>query len=260
MQNKKGDSKLIFYHETGENVLKELGSNASYGLTDEQVLQRKQQYGENRLREKKKKTNLQRFLDQFKDVMILILIGAALISFVIACIEMEPKEFFEPALILLIVVVNAVMGVMQESKAEKALDALKGLSAPHARVIRNGKETILNAADLVPGDIIRLEAGDFIPADARLLHSVSLKSEESALTGESVPAEKDTQPITDQNAPLGDRSNMVFSGCGITYGTATAVVTATVWIQKWGKLPIFWKMKKKDKLHFRKSWHSWANI
>ena len=97
MQNKKGDSKLIFYHETGENVLKELGSNASYGLTDEQVLQRKQQYGENRLREKKKKTNLQRFLDQFKDVMILILIGAALISFVIACIEMEPKEFFEPA-------------------------------------------------------------------------------------------------------------------------------------------------------------------
>lgn len=155
MQNKKGDSKLIFYHETGENVLKELGSNASYGLTDEQVLQRKQQYGENRLREKKKKTNLQRFLDQFKDVMILILIGAALISFVIACIEMEPKEFFEPALILLIVVVNAVMGVMQESKAEKALDALKGLSAPHARVIRNGKETILNAADLVPGDIIR---------------------------------------------------------------------------------------------------------
>ena len=236
MQNKKGDSKLIFYHETGENVLKELGSNASYGLTDEQVLQRKQQYGENRLREKKKKTNLQRFLDQFKDVMILILIGAALISFVIACIEMEPKEFFEPALILLIVVVNAVMGVMQESKAEKALDALKGLSAPHARVIRNGKETILNAADLVSGDIIRLEAGDFIPADARLLHSVSLKSEESALTGESVPAEKDTQPITDQNAPLGDRSNMVFSGCSITYGTATAVVTATGMDTEMGKI------------------------
>ena len=149
---------------------------------------------------------------------------------------MEPKEFFEPALILLIIVVNAVMGVMQESKAEKALDALKGLSAPHARVIRNGKETILNAADLVPGDIIRLEAGDFIPADARLLHSVSLKSEESALTGESVPAEKDTQPITDQNAPLGDRSNMVFSGCSITYGTATAVVTATGMDTEMGKI------------------------
>lgn len=227
---------MIFYHETGENVLKELGSDASYGLTDEQVLQRKQQYGENRLREKKKKTNLQRFLDQFKDVMILILIGAALISFVIACVEGNPKEFFEPALILLIVVVNAIMGVMQESKAEKALDALKGLSAPHARAIRNGVETILNASELVPGDIIRLEAGDFIPADARLLHSVSLKSEESALTGESVPSEKDARSIVDQNAPLGDRNNMIFSGCSITYGTATAVVTATGMDTEMGKI------------------------
>lgn len=227
---------MIFYHETGENVLKELGSDASYGLTDEQVLQRKQQYGENRLREKKKKTNLQRFLDQFKDVMILILIGAALISFVIACVEGNPKEFFEPALILLIVVVNAIMGVMQESKAEKALDALKGLSAPHARAIRNGVETILNASELVPGDIIHLEAGDFIPADARLLHSVSLKSEESALTGESVPSEKDARSIVDQNAPLGDRNNMIFSGCSITYGTATAVVTATGMDTEMGKI------------------------
>lgn len=217
-------------------MLKELGSDASYGLTDEQVLQRKQQYGENRLREKKKKTNLQRFLDQFKDVMILILIGAALISFVIACVEGNPKEFFEPALILLIVVVNAIMGVMQESKAEKALDALKGLSAPHARAIRNGVETILNASELVPGDIIRLEAGDFIPADARLLHSVSLKSEESALTGESVPSEKDARSIVDQNAPLGDRNNMIFSGCSITYGTATAVVTATGMDTEMGKI------------------------
>ena len=227
---------MIFYHETGENVLKELGSDASYGLTDEQVLQRKQQYGENRLREKKKKTNLQRFLDQFKDVMILILIGAALISFVVACVEGNPKEFFEPALILLIVVVNAIMGVMQESKAEKALDALKGLSAPHARAIRNGVETILNASELVPGDIIRLEAGDFIPADARLLHSVSLKSEESALTGESVPSEKDARSIVDQNAPLGDRNNMIFSGCSVTYGTATAVVTATGMDTEMGKI------------------------
>ena len=227
---------MIFYHETGENVLKELGSDASCGLTDEQVLQRKQQYGENRLREKKKKTNLQRFLDQFKDVMILILIGAALISFVVACVEGNPKEFFEPALILLIVVVNAIMGVMQESKAEKALDALKGLSAPHARAIRNGVETILNASELVPGDIIRLEAGDFIPADARLLHSVSLKSEESALTGESVPSEKDARSIVDQNAPLGDRNNMIFSGCSITYGTATAVVTATGMDTEMGKI------------------------
>lgn len=144
------------------------------------------------------------------------------------------------------------MGVMQESKAEKALDALKGLSAPHARVIRNGKETILNAADLVPGDIIRLEAGDFIPADARLLHSVSLKSEESALTGESVPAEKDTQPITDQNAPLGDRATWFFPAVALPMAQLPAVVTATGRIQKWGKLPIFWKMKKKEQTPLQK--------
>ena len=125
--------------------------------------------------------------------MILILLAAALISFVIACIEGNPIEFFEPALILIIVVLNAVMGMLQESKAEKALDALKSMSAPHARVIRDVEEKIIDAAGLVQGDIIKLEAGDFVPADARLLKSVSLKSEESALTGESVPSEKDAQ-------------------------------------------------------------------
>lgn len=159
--------------------------------------------------------------------MILILLAAAAISFVVACVEGEPKEFFEPVLILLIVVLNAVMGVMQESKAEKALDALKSLSAPHARVIREGTEQLIDAVGLVPGDIIKLEAGDFIPADACLLHSVSLKSEESALTGESVPSEKDAEAVVEENAPLGDRTNMVFSGCSVTYGTATAIVTTT---------------------------------
>ncbi|MDD3193558.1 MAG: HAD-IC family P-type ATPase, partial [Oscillospiraceae bacterium] len=227
---------MIFYNETGETVLKDLGSDPACGLTSTQVLERKQQYGENQLREKKRKTNLQRFLDQFKDVMILILIAAAIISFAIACIEGELKEFFEPSLILLIVIVNAVMGVMQESKAEKALDALKGMSTPHARVTRDGKEAIIDAAQLVPGDIIHLEAGDFIPADARLLRSVSLKSEESALTGESVPSEKDAQLIADAHAPLGDRGNMLFSGCSITYGTATAVVTATGMDTEMGKI------------------------
>jgi len=226
---------LLFHHETDEAVLKELQTSMS-GLSDAQVRQKKEEFGENKLKEKKKKTNLQRFFDQFKDVMILILLAAAAISFVIACVEGEPKEFFEPVLILLIVVLNAVMGVMQESKAEKALDALKSMSAPHARVIRNGKEEVIDAVDLVPGDIIRLEAGDFVPADARLLHSVSLKSEESALTGESVPSEKDADTIVDEKAPLGDRSNMVFSGCSITYGTATAVVTATGMNTEMGKI------------------------
>ncbi|MBQ7822116.1 MAG: calcium-translocating P-type ATPase, PMCA-type [Clostridia bacterium] len=213
-----------------------MSADETKGLTDEKVSELKAKYGENKLKEKKKKTNLQRFFDQFKDAMILILIAAAVVSFVIACVEGNPKEFFEPALILLIVILNAIMGVMQESKAEKALDALKNMSAPHARVIRNGVESVIDAAELVPGDIIKLEAGDFIPADARLLHSVSLKSEESALTGESVPSEKDANAEIKDGAPLGDRSNMVFSGCSVTYGTATAVVCATGMDTEMGKI------------------------
>ena len=227
---------LTFHSESLENVLKELSADRARGLTSTQAEEKRAQVGENRLQEKKKKTALQRFLDQFKDVMILILLAAAAVSFVVACVEREPREFFEPALILLIVVLNAIMGVMQESKAEKALDALKSLSAPHARVIRDGEEQIVDAAMLVPGDIIRLEAGDFVPADARLIHSVSLKSEESALTGESVPSEKDAVAEVLENAPLGDRANMVFSGCSVTYGTATAVVTATGMNTEMGKI------------------------
>ena len=208
-------------------IVEQLHSDPARGLTTEQATAAREQYGENRLKEKKRKSDLQRFADQFKDVMILILIAAAIISFAVICVEQNWGELFEPALILLIVVMNAIMGVYQEGKAEKALDALKNLSAPHARVIRNGEETIVDAVELVPGDVIRLEAGDFVPADARLLRSVSLKSEESALTGESVPSEKDAQATVAEDAPLGDRTNMVFSGCSITYGTATAIVTAT---------------------------------
>ncbi len=227
---------MLFYEQTKEDVLSHFNTGESQGLTASQVSEQKNIFGENKLKEKKKKTTLQRFLDQFRDVMILILIAAAIISFVVACVEGNPKEFFEPALILLIVVLNAAMGVAQESKAEKALDALKNMSAPHARVIRNGEETVIDAQELVPGDIIKLEAGDFVPADARLLKSTSLKSEESALTGESVPSEKDAEAIIENGAPLGDRANMVFSGCSITYGTATAVVTATGMDTEMGKI------------------------
>ena len=218
---------MAYHNESTESVLHTLGADPNTGLTGETAAARLSEYGENRLREKKKKSTLRRFLDQFKDVMILILLAAAAVSFVVACTEGDPMEFFEPGLILLIVILNAVMGMLQESKAEKALDALKSMSAPHARVLRDGKEQVIDAALLVPGDVLKLEAGDFVPADARLLHSVSLKSEESALTGESVPAEKDASAAVDEKAPLGDRVNMVYSGCSITYGTATAVVTAT---------------------------------
>ena len=227
---------MEYFSSKVEQVLQSLQTDPAQGLSAAEAARRLEQHGANVLREKKKKTNLQRFLDQFKDVMILILIAAAIVSFVIACIEGNPGEFFEPALILLIVILNAVMGMLQESKAEKALDALKSMSAPHARVLRDGTEQIIDAASLVPGDIIRLEAGDFVPADARLLHSAGLKSEESALTGESVPSEKDAQEPVAADAALGDRVNMVFSGCSVTYGTATAVVTATGMQTEMGKI------------------------
>ena len=227
---------MVPHSQSKSELLSSLQTTQEQGLTATQAAQRLSQYGLNKLAEKKPKTNLQRFLAQFKDVMIIILLIAAAISFVIACVEGEPMEFFEPVLILLIVVLNAIMGMVQESKAEKALDALKNMSAPHARVIRDGKESVIDASQLVPGDIIKLEAGDFIPADARLLKSVSLKSEESALTGESVPSEKDAEAEVAENAGIGDRSNMVFSGCSVTYGTATAVVTGTGMETEMGKI------------------------
>ena len=227
---------MTAHDKDANEVVHELNSDITKGLTSAQVTELRSRYGENKLREKKKKTALQRFIDQFKDVMILILIAASAISFVIALSEGDPEGFFEPILILVIVVVNAIMGTVQEGNAEKALDALKSLSAPHARVIRDGEEKLIDAADLVPGDIIRLEAGDFIPADARLIRSVSLKSEESALTGESLPTEKDASAVVDVKAPLGDRSNMVFSGCSISYGTAAAVITATGMDTEMGKI------------------------
>lgn len=218
---------MIPYLIKKDEIIKQLETDPVNGLTSSSALSRLEQYGKNKLKEPKKKSNIQRFFDQFKDVMIVILIIAAIISFIVAIYEKEAKEFLEPVLIMLIVILNAVMGVLQESKAEKALEALKNLSSPNARVIRDGVEQIIEASLLVPGDIIRLEAGDFIPADARLIRSSSLKSEEAALTGESVPSEKDAEDTVKENAPLGDRTNMVFTGCSITYGTAIAVVTAT---------------------------------
>jgi len=220
-------------------LFEQLHTDEHQGLTPQQVAENQKRFGANTLKEKKKKSLTQRFFDQFKDVMIIILLLAAVVSFVVVCIDAPTHgwgEIFEPLLIVLIVILNAVIGVYQEGKAEKALDALKNMSAPHARVIRGGVETIVDASQLVPGDIIRLEAGDFVPADARLIRSVSLKSEESALTGESVPSEKDYTAIIAEDAPLGDRTNMVFSGCSITYGTATAVVTATGMDTEMGKI------------------------
>lgn len=227
---------MAYHSQSKDEVLKGLGTNAESGLSEAEAAARIAKYGENKLAEKKKKSMFARFLEQLKDVMIIILIIAAVISLVIAITEGDPMEFIEPALIFLIVILNAIMGMVQESKAEKALDALKNMSAPHARVIRDGKERLIAATELVPGDMIKLEAGDFVPADARLIKSVNLKSEESALTGESVPAEKDAEAEVKENASIGDRANMVFSGCSITYGTALAVVTGTGMNTEMGKI------------------------
>ena len=224
------------YSSQASRLITEFETDPQKGLSLSEAEKRKEQYGENRLREKKKKSALLRFLDQFKDAMILILIAAAVVSFTVVCLEKNWGDLFEPVLIILIVILNAIMGVYQEGKAEKALDALKSMSAPRARVIRDGQEKIIDASDLVPGDIIRLEAGDFVPADGRLIQSAGLKSEESALTGESVPSEKDALAAVDDGAPLGDRHNMVYSGCSITYGTATALVTATGMNTEMGKI------------------------
>lgn len=224
------------YSQSADEVLKALGSDAKTGLSGAEAAKRLAEQGPNRLRGKKKKSWAARFFAQFKDVMIICLIVAAIVSFVVAARGDDAKEFLEPALILVIVVLNAVIGVAQESRAEKALDALQNLSAPHTRVIRDGVEQVIDAADVVPGDIIRLEAGDSVPADARLLRAVTLKSEESALTGESVPSEKDADAAVAADAPLGDRVTMLYSGCSISYGTALAVVTDTGMKTEMGKI------------------------
>ncbi|MBP0986215.1 MAG: HAD-IC family P-type ATPase, partial [Oscillospiraceae bacterium] len=201
---------MEYYTLPADRVLEELGSDVAAGLSSEEVLGRKERYGENALAEKPPKTLLQRFISQFADILIIILLISAAISFTVSLIS-DDESFFEPILILVIVIINACIGVFQESKAEKALDALKKMSSPHARVLRDGEERMVDTKELVPGDIIRLEAGDFVPADARLIRASNLKVEEAALTGESLPVEKDPAAEIRENAPLGDRIDMVYS-------------------------------------------------
>jgi Ca2+-transporting ATPase len=225
---------MIPHHDSLSEILKQLGVDPEAGLSAEEATLRLESHGENRLREEKKKGNFRRFLEQFKDIMIIILMVAAVVSFAVSFYEGE--GFIEPVLIILIVVLNAIIGVVQESKAEKALEALKRLSVPHARVLRDGEESIIESTGLVPGDIVLVEAGDFVPADCRIVSCASLKVEESALTGESVPSEKNAETTVSRDAPLGDRHNMIFSGCGVSYGRTKALVTATGMDTEMGKI------------------------
>ena len=212
------------YQRTQDDILTELESSAS-GLSEEQAEERLERYGENKLAEAKKTTVLQRFFQQLKDPMLLILLAAAAVSAVTNALSGE--SFTEVFIILVVVLLNAVLGVIQESKAEAAIEALQSMTAAKCKVLRGGELKVIESSRLVPGDVVVLEAGDAVPADGRLLESASLKIEEAALTGESVPVNKAVEVIFDGDVPLGDRRNMCYMGSTVVYGRGRAVVTAT---------------------------------
>lgn len=209
-----------------EETLKELGVSLEVGLSSEEIRQRHDTYGKNTLTAKKSKSLFLKFFEQFADFMIIILIFAAAVSFLVSYFDGKP-DFVDPVIILVIIVVNATLGVMQEARAEKALEALKKLSAPTAHVLRDGSISVISSSELVPGDIIYLETGGFVPADARLITAVNLKTEEASLTGESTPVDKLAEIRLKPETGLGDRSNMVLATSTVTYGRGVAVVTAT---------------------------------
>ena len=220
---------------SADEVRKKLNTDIYKGLTDKEVLKLRKKYGYNKLDEKKKESIFIKFISQFKDFMIIILLIAALVSAIVSYFE-GTKEYTDSIIIVVIVVINALIGVIQESKAEKSLEALKKLSSPTSKVLRNGKTITIDSTLLVPGDIIELEAGNFVPADCRLISSYNLKIEESALTGETVPVTKDAKVILPSNVALGDMINMAFSTTIVTNGHAQAIVTETGMNTKVGKI------------------------
>ncbi len=221
-----------FFTMSVDETLKSLNSSKK-GLSDEEVQKRIEEYGHNKLEEKKKQSLLSKFIDQFKDLMIIVLLVAAAISVFIA------KEWVDAIIILFVVVVNAILGVIQENKAEKSLEALKNMSAPFSKVMRNGQVCHIKTEEIVPGDVVILEAGDFVPADMRLIEFASLKIEEAALTGESVPVEKEDVVISKDDASLGDRVNMAYSGSSVAYGRGAGVVTGTGMNTEVGKIAAY---------------------
>lgn len=223
-----------WFNKTVEEVEKELGTDQENGLSSKKVEENRAKYGLNELKEKKKESLLQKFIDQFKDFSIIVLIIAAIVSGVVGV--MQGEGFTDTIIILIVVLLNAVIGVAQESKAEKSLEALKKLSAHAAKVIRDGKETAIPARELVPGDLVIIETGDYISADLRVIEAVNLKAQEASLTGESVPVEKRTDAIQATEVGVGDRKNMLFSSSLITYGRGKAIVVKTGMSTEVGKI------------------------
>ncbi|MGT2742503.1 cation-translocating P-type ATPase [Streptococcus plurextorum] len=218
----KEQNRQAYYTMTEEAVFEALQTSKK-GLTSQEAAERLSLYGHNELDEGEKRTLLQKFMDQFKDLMIIILLAAAALSVVTEGME----GLTDAIIILLVVVLNAAFGVYQEGQAEAAIDALKSMSSPVARVRRDGHVTEVDSKDLVPGDVVLLEAGDVVPADMRLLEAASLKIEEAALTGESVPVEKNLEVTLKEDAGLGDRVNMGYQNSNVTYGRGIGVVTNT---------------------------------
>ena len=223
-----------WFNKEVADVEKTLETDLEKGLSKEEVEKRKKQYGLNELEQKKKKSLFQKFLEQFKDFMIIVLIIAAIVSGVVGVAEGE--GITDTIIILIVVVLNAIIGVVQENKAEKSLEALQKLSAHASKVIRDGKIDVVQSRELVPGDVVVLDTGDYIPADLRIIEAVNLKSQESSLTGESVPVEKNAEVIKDEKVGIGDRTNMLFSSSLITYGRGKGIVVETGMNTEVGKI------------------------
>ena len=222
------------YRQEAADLIRELGANESSGLTTAEVKKRQEQYGFNQLESKSKKSFLRMLMEQFRNFMIIILLIAAAISGVVGV--MEGEGLLDTYIILGILLVNALIGAVQEKKAETSLEALKELASPLSKVLRDGAISEVNTRELVPGDIVILETGAVIPADIRLTEAINLKIQESSLTGESVPVDKVTNALTGDDIPLGDRKNMAFSSGMVTYGRGRGVVAATGMHTEVGKI------------------------
>ena len=223
-----------WFNKNVEDVEKKLKTNLEKGLNDEEVKTRQEKYGLNELKTKKKKSLIRKFLEQFKDFSIIVLIIAAIVSGAVGIAE--GNGITDTIIILIVVIVNAIIGVTQEAKAEKSLEALQKLTDHASKVIRNGNVQVIPAKELVPGDIVLLDTGDYIPADLRIIEAINLKSQESSLTGESVPVEKNTKVIEDEETGIGDRLNMLFSSSLITYGRGKGIVVETGMTTEVGKI------------------------
>ena len=215
----------LAYTESIDQVKAHFETDLSQGLSSQEAAKRLESYGTNEIQEEERRSTFQKFIDQFKDFMIIVLLAAAAISAVVGISQGE--GITDTIIILIVVLLNAVLGVFQEAKAEEAIDALKKMSSPLAHVLRDGDVKEIKSTQLVPGDVVLLEAGDVVPADIRLVEASSLKIEEAALTGESVPVEKNTDALENPEAGIGDRYNMGYSSTNVTYGRGKGIITGT---------------------------------